>query len=228
MYTLIIETSTERGTVAILKDDTLIKSSTLPFGTNQSNHLLPHIQALFEMAGLTPQQIDLIGVGIGPGSYTGIRIGAATAKTLAYTCRKPLAGISSLEAFLPDQPGPFGAIIDAKIGGCYLLQGHWDGKQAIYHAPARAVPLEQLTKELPGGTVLVTPCASSLKAKIDKIHPNAYPFWIEAPPCPHHLGLRALEKYRQGEIVNFDGQLDLLYLRETEAERKKNLKTQAQ
>jgi tRNA threonylcarbamoyladenosine biosynthesis protein TsaB len=224
MYTLIIETSTEQGVVAILKREKLIQASYLPFGYNQSNHLLPHIQNLFRENNLTPQQIDLIGVGIGPGSYTGIRIGAAVAKTLAYACRKPLVGISSLEAFLPEQYGPFGTIIDAKIGGCYLIQGVWDGKKAAYNAPPRVIPLEQLPETLPAGTVLATPYAQNLKAKIDKIHPHVYPHWIETPPCPLHLGLHALEKYHQGDIVNFDGQLELLYLRETEAEREKNAK----
>ena len=104
MHTLIIETSTEQGVVAILKDETVLEVSYLPFGYNQSNYLLPHLQSLFQTSGLTPQQIDAIGVGIGPGSYTGIRIGAAAAKTLAYACRKPLIGISSLEALCYRQP----------------------------------------------------------------------------------------------------------------------------
>lgn len=224
LVTLIIETSTEQGVVAILKGERLVHANYLPFGYNQSNHLLPHIQKLFQENGLAPQQIDLIGVGIGPGSYTGIRIGAAAAKTLAYACRKPLVGICSLEAFLPKEHGPFGAIIDAKIGGCYLLQGIWDGKKAVYSVPPRVAPLEQLPETLPAGIMLTTPYAQNLKAKIDKIHPHFYPHWIETPPCPHHIGLRALEKYHQGNIVDFDGQLELLYLRETEAERAKNAK----
>lgn len=222
LHTLIIETSTEQGVVAILKGKALVEACYLPFGYNQSNHLLPLIQILFQKTGLTVQQIDMIGLGIGPGSYTGIRIGAAAAKTLAYACQKPLIGISSLEAFLPKEAGPFGAIIDAKVGGCYLLQGICDGKKTTYIGSPQVIPLEKLPEHLPIGTSLVTPYAQSLRAKIDKLHPNTYPHWTETRPCPHHFGLRFLEKYEEG-VNGFDAPFELLYLRETEAERIKNL-----
>lgn len=218
MYTLVIETSTEQGVVAILKGRELVQASYLPFGYNQSNNLLPHIQMLFQSVGMALQQIDLIAVGVGPGSYTGIRIGAAAAKTLAYACQKPLIGVCTLEAFLPQTTGPFAAILDAKISGCYVLKGLWDGKTASYDAAPQVVPLEQLPDLVTPGTRLITPYARILRTKIDKLHANVYPHWSELPPCPQHLGRRALYKHPHQEAIS----LELLYLRETEAERNKN------
>lgn len=220
MYTLVIETSTERGIVALLKGSSLVQSSHLPFGYSQSNHLLPYIQNLFVSAKISPHEIDLIGVGIGPGSYTGIRVGAAVAKTIAYACRKPLAGICTLEAFIPqDYTGPFAAIIDAKISGCYLLKGHYTGEKAIYDSKPQVVALDALQHEISQDTLLVTPYAQNLKAKVDAACPNNMWKWVELPPCPTQLG--SLARVDGGSL---DAQLDLLYLRETQAEVEKKLK----
>ncbi|WP_457826661.1 tRNA (adenosine(37)-N6)-threonylcarbamoyltransferase complex dimerization subunit type 1 TsaB, partial [Staphylococcus aureus] len=65
---------------------------------NHSIQLMPTVKMLLEEANLTPKQLDAIIVAKGPGSYTGLRIGVTTAKTLAYTLNIPLYGVSSLQA----------------------------------------------------------------------------------------------------------------------------------
>jgi tRNA threonylcarbamoyladenosine biosynthesis protein TsaB len=65
---------------------------------NHSIHLIPSIQQLLESAGLHPRELDAFAVGVGPGSYTGVRIGVTVAKTLAWTHGMALLGVSSLEA----------------------------------------------------------------------------------------------------------------------------------
>ena len=66
---------------------------------------------------------DFVAVGTGPGSYTGIRVGAAMAKALAFGWQVPLIGFCSLQAFTPSQMGPFAILLDARMGGIYCLAG---------------------------------------------------------------------------------------------------------
>lgn len=89
MISLLIETCTERGVIAFFKGTDLIYERELPYGYQNSQHLLPEIQQTFQKLALSPQQLQFITVGRGPGSYTGIRIGVMVAKTLAYALKIP-------------------------------------------------------------------------------------------------------------------------------------------
>jgi tRNA threonylcarbamoyladenosine biosynthesis protein TsaB len=98
MYVLGIETSTMSGSVAIITADRLIAENTLNTRTTHAERLLSAIDHLLQTVSLSIQQIDGIAVGLGPGSFTGLRIGVTTAKSLAYSIQKPLVGIPSLDA----------------------------------------------------------------------------------------------------------------------------------
>src|SRR5262245_51524685 len=102
MRTLILDTATERGVAAFIENGKERFSIELPFGLQNSHHLLPELERAMNENAITWEQIELIGVGIGPGSYTGIRIGTMVAKTLAYSFKIPLVGICTLDGFLPD------------------------------------------------------------------------------------------------------------------------------
>ena len=106
MISLLIETSTERSLIALFRDLDPLDIRELPFGLQNSKHLLPEIKSLFERAGLKPADLDLIVAGIGPGSYTGIRVGAMTAKAMAFALNIPVIGISSLEGFIAPEAMP--------------------------------------------------------------------------------------------------------------------------
>ena len=67
---------------------------------NHSLRAMPAIDEIFEKVGIAPSEIDAIAVSEGPGSYTGVRIGVTIAKTLAWTLKKPLIGVSSLKQLL--------------------------------------------------------------------------------------------------------------------------------
>lgn len=196
---LLIETSTERAMVAIVKGEKLLFHAALPFGFQHSRYLLPQIDA-----GLKISKIEAIAVGIGPGSYTGMRVGAMTAKTLAYASKIPLVGICTLHTFHAKAP----VLIDAKIGGCYL---------AIGENAAEVLPLDQLYNRLQGLSHLVTPHATPLKAKLDLLYPNNPWQWEELAPNPLRMASLAARKLANGEFT-LDGHLELLYLRKTQAE----------
>ncbi|WP_047998964.1 tRNA (adenosine(37)-N6)-threonylcarbamoyltransferase complex dimerization subunit type 1 TsaB [Lactiplantibacillus herbarum] len=98
MKLLAIDTSNRPLSVAVLEDTTILATTTTNIGRNHSSTLLPIIENLMAQAGLQPADLDRIVVATGPGSYTGIRIGVTTAKTLAFTLNKELVGVSSLAA----------------------------------------------------------------------------------------------------------------------------------
>ncbi|MHD0397240.1 tRNA (adenosine(37)-N6)-threonylcarbamoyltransferase complex dimerization subunit type 1 TsaB [Staphylococcus simulans] len=105
MIYLLLDTSNKPMSLAVMQDDTLLVEHTTNMKRNHSVQLMPAIQKMIEEAGITKKDIDAIVVAKGPGSYTGLRIGVTTAKTLAYALNTKLYGVSSLEALaatLPD------------------------------------------------------------------------------------------------------------------------------
>ncbi|MCH9614331.1 MAG: hypothetical protein SP1CHLAM54_17110 [Chlamydiia bacterium] len=90
--------------------------------------------------------IDEIAVGMGPGTFTGTRIGVMFGKALAKALDVPIRGFSSLKRNPPPGIGPFQAISDAKSRGFYTLKGSFDGQNLTYEAP---VLVEQVDQSLP-------------------------------------------------------------------------------
>lgn len=91
-----IDTATEHASVCLSKDETVLG---LIESTEQKNHasfVQPAIQALMQNSGLTLSQLDAVAVTAGPGSYTGLRVGLATAKGICYALNKPLIMINTL------------------------------------------------------------------------------------------------------------------------------------
>lgn len=216
---LIIEASTERGIVGITIGEEIIFEQHLPVGFQQSKHLMPTIVEAFKEVGMEAKQLDYIGVGIGPGSYTSIRLCAAIAKALAYGCELPLIGFCSLKAFLPRDLGTFGALIDAKVGGAYLLKGV-KNQGVIYLNEPIVVPLEHIGEHLKDCEQLVTPNSKILSGKLDTLYPDNHWKFSEGSPNLVHLSQIVNTKYLKREW-SIDTHLDLLYLRKTEAEYNK-------
>lgn len=96
MITLGIDTANQTLAVGVLEDETVLGQIQINRKKNHSLTLMPALDQLISDCQLTPEQIDRIAVSSGPGSYTGLRIGVTTAKTLAYTLNKELVGVSSL------------------------------------------------------------------------------------------------------------------------------------
>ena len=212
MLALLIETSTERGVVAVMRGEEVLFHSDLPFGYQNSQFLLPHIDAGLKKLGLVVRNFDYVAVGIGPGSYTGMRVGAATAKALTFAAQKPLVGVCSLKIFMPHEDGPFAVLIDAKIGGAYMITGHKDNQAIAYLTEPGVFPIEQLPSHLNGIQRLLTPNAKMIKAKLAEQAPELAVTWYECPPDPRHMNSLAKASFDRNEFSR-DGQLNLLYLR---------------
>jgi len=213
MLSLLLDSCTERSIVALVEEDHCLYMAGLPFGLHNSRYLLPKIEEGFEILGKRPQDLDFITVGVGPGSYTGIRVGATVAKSLSFACKVPLIGVGSLEGFIPDCDSSFIAMIDAKMGGVYFMKGKKEGNLISYTSKPEVCSIEELEKQLLSVDVLVGPSLETLKKKIQSQYPDFNCKWQETAPDPIHLTHRALKKL-ENKQYSLDGSLDILYLRE--------------
>jgi len=98
MYILHIETSTMVCSVALSKGKSVLDAIDLQDGMNHAALLAPTIERLLQSNSVKPSDLDAIAVCSGPGSYTGLRVGSATAKAMAYSLGKPLIAIPTLQA----------------------------------------------------------------------------------------------------------------------------------
>lgn len=217
MTFLVIETSTERGCVALFKENILIYHCKLPFGLQNSKSLFPEIVKAFTNLSLNPADLKWIAVGVGPGSYTGIRVGAMTAKTFAFALNIPLIGICSLSGFVPDFDGSFASVIDAKIGGVYLQCGNVSQGVVSWLSEPSLCSLENAVEILKDIKTLISPNYGLLKQKFESLVKNSNWNWVESDPFPTAMAKIARHKYDRGEFSS-DQQLNLLYLRKTQAE----------
>ena len=121
MKILSIETSNKICSTAILEDKNLIKKIELNNGLTHSETLMPLIKQILEETKLSLSNIDLLVCDIGPGSFTGIRIGIATVKAFTDSLNIPSVGISSLEglAYNIKNEGLICSLIDCKNNNCY-------------------------------------------------------------------------------------------------------------
>jgi len=211
MISLLIETSTESGVVALFKGFETIYEAKLLFGLQNSKHLFPEITKAFTATGLKPADLDLVITGIGPGSYTGMRVSAMTAKTFSFALKIPLVGVCTLWAFVPKEDGPFLSLVDAKTGGVYLQKGFMKGDKATFFEGAALYSLDDaslLVKEI---KTVVTPNLS-LKSKFDQLIGETAWNFVHSDVNSSQMLLSALAKYEKGEF-SLNGDLELLYLR---------------
>lgn len=122
MKILCIDTSSKLCSVAILENTTLINKLELDNGLTHSETLMPLIKNLLESCNLSLTDIDLLVSDVGPGSFTGIRIGVATCKAFSDSLNIPCIGISSLEvlAYNIKNDGIICSTIDCKNDNCYF------------------------------------------------------------------------------------------------------------
>ena len=135
------DTSSKALTLAILEDETLLAQMTLNIKKNHSITLMPAIDFLMNSLDMKPTDLDRIVVAQGPGSYRGLRMGVATAKTLAHTLKIELVGVSSLLALVPEQvEGLVIPVMDARRNNVYA--GFYQSGQSV--RPEAHLPLAEV------------------------------------------------------------------------------------
>jgi tRNA threonylcarbamoyladenosine biosynthesis protein TsaB len=117
MLILAFDTATDAATSALVDDGEVLGER-----VSRAQTLLEDVDALLRQGGASPRSIDALAVGVGPGSFTGVRLGLATARGLALALEVPVAGVSTLDALAAGAPGAT-PVIDARRREIFLLQG---------------------------------------------------------------------------------------------------------
>jgi tRNA threonylcarbamoyladenosine biosynthesis protein TsaB len=122
MLVLGLDTALQRCSLAILKDGAPIAVKIEDMERGHAEHVAPMAQAVFSEAGATPRDLDRIGVVVGPGGFTGVRIALSFARALGVATGVPVVGVTSLEALaqnVKDENGLIAPMIDARRGQVY-------------------------------------------------------------------------------------------------------------
>ncbi|NVL91033.1 MAG: tRNA (adenosine(37)-N6)-threonylcarbamoyltransferase complex dimerization subunit type 1 TsaB [Desulfobacterales bacterium] len=122
MKILGVDTSSRTGSVAVCENDTVLAEVAVTGAHTHAKRLMPAVDATLEMAGLSIADCDGFAVTTGPGSFTGLRIGISTVKGFGVATKKPVAGVSTLEALayqFPLFPHLICPVLDARKGQIY-------------------------------------------------------------------------------------------------------------
>jgi tRNA threonylcarbamoyladenosine biosynthesis protein TsaB len=155
MRILALDTATNCGGIAILEDSAILASLILNIPKTHSQRLMMNINYLLGECGLEFRDIDAIGVSRGPGSFTGVRIGLACAKGLAFSSGKKIAGVSTLKAMALRSAEPgicLCPVLDARrseiFGAAYKFDT--ESRELIEILPGKAEPLESFLEKIEG------------------------------------------------------------------------------
>ena len=227
-HTLAVDTSTYTQAVALLRDDDVLAHVRELPEAHHGGQLLGLIDRLLRSRGLRPADLDLLVCGLGPGSFTGLRVGMACLKGLSMTTGRPLVGASTLAALsLPyalARPGePVASAVDARkkevYSGSYAWNKAEDALQIV--EPERALSPQALRQALEqGGAALLV---GFMVGKYAPLRPRAGDrFTIATEPhvAPDAVSLATLGRARF-EALGEQSELDALepnYIRPSDAE----------
>ena len=155
MITLTFESTAKVASVAVSDGDRILASYSINNGLTQSELLLPMAEAMLKSLGLNFSDIELLGCSVGPGSFTGVRIGTAIVKGIAFGKNIPCASVSTLEALAENLSGLEGIIVpvmDARRNQVYCAVFEYRGGEMIRHTEDMAKDICEL------GTILKSYC----------------------------------------------------------------------
>lgn len=157
MLILAIDTATKIGSVALYEDKTgIIGEINLYVKVNHSNVIMKAVDSLFDLSGYTIKDVDKIAVTTGPGSFTGIRIGVAIAKGLAYSLKKPIIGINELDVLAEtgeEREGLIVPLIDARKERVYYSQYKYENRKLVRKEEYKDGELRDILEKLKGEKV---------------------------------------------------------------------------
>ena len=154
MKILALDSSGLAASAALVEDDTLIAEYTIQYKKTHSQTLLPMVAQIRDMVELDLDTVDAIAVAAGPGSFTGLRIGSATAKGLALALDKPIVPVPTVEGLAYQMYGTDALvcpIMDARRSQVYNARFASNGERPARLCPDRAIGLEELAAELKSG-----------------------------------------------------------------------------
>ena len=225
MIILSLDSSATVASVAICDDERLLAEYTVNNGNTHSETLLPMVETALKHYGITIDEIDLFAVSAGPGSFTGVRIGVATLKGLAFGRSKPCAAISTLEAIAENAKAREGLIcpvMNARRSQVYTALFSSDGETLTRLLPDSALSIDELDELLSKHEKPVTFCGDGYGITIKALKKTSF------APLPDRLRHQsaysvaqvALRMYKDGALTT-DSALSVTYLRPSQAERER-------
>lgn len=233
MKILALETSAVAVSAAVCEDGKLLAQSFQDSGLTHSRTLMPMVRDMLKNSDLTLADMDVIAAAVGPGSFTGLRIGIAAAKGLAWAAEKPCAAVSTLKAMawqVAHMDGIIVPVMDARRHQYYNALFEGGSGEPVRRTEDRAIGTEELLEELrrekkrkilvgDGAHLCYTDCE---RAGIDA---------VMAPPqllfqSAWGVAREALELAERGELVT-GAELEPRYHRLSQAERERMEKERA-
>jgi tRNA threonylcarbamoyladenosine biosynthesis protein TsaB len=222
MILLAIDTSTDRAAVALADEVGGLHVDTIDSGRRHGRDLIPRLKGLLTSSGVELKDIGAIAVGLGPGSYTGLRVGVTAAKTLAYATEAVLVGLDSLHAIgrnAPPGASRISVIADAQRGELYVadLIRPTPGAPLIPAAETRIEALATWVGGLHAGTIVLGPALGT--ARIRSSIPAE--FLLKDAEANHPRGEHLIELAREALSAGRRENawlLEPLYLRRSAAE----------
>ncbi|MHC4267192.1 MAG: tRNA (adenosine(37)-N6)-threonylcarbamoyltransferase complex dimerization subunit type 1 TsaB [Planctomycetota bacterium] len=216
-----IETSSLIGNIAVCDGDTIVGKKTFGKNLNHGKEIVSSLESIFDEINWVPEDIDLIAVSIGPGSYTGLRIGVTCAKTLAYGLGKPVIDVPTLDVLVENVNDDIAKIIcpviDAKRKSVYACIYDRDKNRKV--TDYLIISPHSLIDMLPESTLIFGDGVGPYKdifAKNEITIADDENLGIADAANVARLGLK---RYEQGERCEINS-LVPLYLRKSEAEEK--------
>jgi tRNA threonylcarbamoyladenosine biosynthesis protein TsaB len=220
MIWLAIDSSSSSGSIALEKDGELLYQCYFNISITHSETLMPQVDAALKFCNLEPKDLNGIVTTIGPGSFTGLRIGLATAKGIAYGRKIPLLTYSSLELVAANCYGsafPILVCLDAKMKELYAAM--YSPILDILYAP-RVISAETLADKI-DDTVLLVGNASDKLLPLLKEKGQEVQIALQHQHLPMAAGLFSLRRLKpQSETYDFEAiaKLEPQYLRESTAQ----------
>ena len=225
MKILGIDTSTSCGSIGLIDEDIVIVEYLLNVTRTHSERLLLSINHVLEVGGCPMDDLDGWAVSLGPGSFTGLRIGVSTIKGLAFTTGKPVAGVSALDALacnIPPTRYLICPILDARKGEVYTaFYRYATGDRVERISDYQAIDPSDLIRKISEKTVFL---GSGLRTYGDYLRQSLQALATFVPPALNlpfgstvaRLGLERLRKNKILDLPTFTP----IYVRASEAEVK--------
>jgi tRNA threonylcarbamoyladenosine biosynthesis protein TsaB len=221
---LALDTATAVSSVAVAEEKKILAEITQEAKLTHSETLLPHIAQALEMANINRNDLEGVAVSIGPGSFTGLRIGLATAKSISYALHIPIIGVPTLAGLAYHFPVPgvlTAAFIDAQKGNAYFALYEWQDDGLREKEAVRVLPLPEAVAycgSLKRPVMLTGDIIKKRLAKLGSLPDNvcvAQPH--DLMPRAANIALLGLRMLAQGETGNVMD-MEPVYIRRSEAE----------
>jgi len=222
MKILAVDTATNSCSVAATDDGKLVAELTISKDETHSKHLMESIHSVLENAGFSVADLDGLAVTVGPGSFTGLRIGISTIKGLAHALGKPVVGVSTLEALARQcgqTPHLICPLLDARKGEVYAATYRFNEGQLIQKTGARAIIPEAVVADIKSPCLFIGTGAQLYRQRIVAMAGNFAHFVAEDQNTikASSVALLSMPRFEHNDTDEIGG-LVPHYIRKSDAE----------